>query len=157
MAPGAPGEHPLDALERVETAEILRVRRKLTQAALRELCRGHRRLAAGHEVDQGRLEPVAGGEPLVLGHEQAMERGRRVPLLDLVDQLGHERLDVGRQRHRVLEVELHVHHPHLERAEPRVWPDVPPETRVVDDRAGALEPADGLGVIVVAVEARRQT
>ena len=75
-----------------------------------------------------------------------------VPLGVVLD----ERLAERRDRDHVLELRDAVADPDLDRAEPRVQADVPPDVRVVGDAAGALELADDLGVVRVVCEARRR-
>src|SRR5205085_11704819 len=58
-------------------------------------------------------------------------------------------------RHRLLDPRHGVADPDLDRPEPRVQADVPPDVRVVRDAARLLELADGLRVLGVVVEARR--
>ena len=68
----------------------------------------------------------------------------------------HERLHVRGDRDRVLEPRDRVADAHLDRAEPRVRPDVPPDVRVVRDAARLLELADDLRVLGVVAEPRRR-
>src|SRR5205823_7406271 len=80
-------------------------------------------------------------------------------LLAALEPLGeqlHERLAVGGQRDDVLEPRDRVADAHLDRAEPRMQADVPPDVRVVRDAARLLELPDYLGVVVVVLEARRR-
>ena len=66
-----------------------------------------------------------------------------------------ERLAVRGDRDDVLEPGHRVADADLDRPEPRVETDVPPDVRVVGDAAGALELADERREVVVRVEARR--
>ena len=68
----------------------------------------------------------------------------------------HERLAVGDDREDVLEARDGVADAHLDRAEPWMQPDVPPDVRVVRDAARLLELAHDLGVVRVALEPRRR-
>src|SRR5437588_9642283 len=67
----------------------------------------------------------------------------------------HERLAEGRERDRLLEPGDGVADPDLDRAEPRVEADVPPDVRVVLDAAGPLELVHDPRVVGVVAEARR--
>src|SRR5207253_10337865 len=97
-----------------------------------------------------------GGEPLVLARQDAVVAGDlAAPLVELAVVLD-ERLAVGGDRDRVLDARDGVADPHLDRAQTRMRPDVPPDVRVVGDAAGALELADHLGVVGVVAEARRR-
>ena len=87
------------------------------------------------QVHERALEPVARGEELVLVEHLVRVAGQLVALLELLAQLLHHRLDERRERERVLDARLRVHHADLDRAEVRVRPDVVPEVGVVLDRA----------------------
>ena len=114
-----------------------------------ELSDGHAVAAPGREVHDRRLEPVARGEPLVLGRQQAVPaRDLLACLVQLAVHLD-ERLEERGDRDDVLEPRHGVADAHLDRAEARVRTDVPPDVRVVGDAAGALELADDLGVVGV--------
>ena len=95
--------------------------------------------APGREVHHRRLEPVARGEPLVLAREDPVVRGDLLARLVLLAELLDERLAVRGDRDGVLDARDRVADPDLDRAEPRVQADVPPDVRVVGDAAGALE------------------
>ena len=83
-----------------------------------------------------------------------MEARRGPGRLDVVGEHLHERLVVGGERDGVLDARDRVADPQLDRAEPRVEADVPPDVRVVGDAAGALELADQLRELLVALEPR---
>ena len=76
--------------------------------------------------------------------------------LELLAELLDERLAVRGDRDRVLDARDGVADPDLDRAEPRVEADVPPDVRVVGDAARALELPDDLCVVGVVVEAGRR-
>src|SRR5579862_9519509 len=59
-------EHPLDPRQRVAATELAPDRLQFAQPPLDQCARGHLHALAGGEVHQRRVEPVAGGEPLVL-------------------------------------------------------------------------------------------
>ena len=112
--------------------------------------------ATGREIHDRRLEPVAGGEPLVLARQDPVEgRDLLACLVALAEQLD-ERLAVGGDRDGVLEPRHGVADAHLDRAPLRVRADVPPDVRVVGDAARALELADDRRVVGVVAEARRR-
>ena len=104
----------------------------------------------------GRLEPVAGGEPLVLAREDAVVGRDLHALVVLLGVELHERLAEGRERHGVLDARDRVADPDLDRAEARMQADVPPDVRVVGDAARLLELPDDLRVVGVVAEARRR-
>ena len=70
-------EDRADALELALGAELARVRLDLLQRPPHELRDGNAVPLAGGEVHDRRLEPVAAGEPLVLGREDAVVRRDR--------------------------------------------------------------------------------
>ena len=83
----------------------------------------------------------------------------RRDLLAHVEALGvvlHERLAERGDRDDVVELRHRVADADLDRPEPRVQADVPPDVRVVRDAPGPLELADDLGVVGVVTEARRR-
>src|SRR4029079_15620175 len=151
----APREDFSDPLELAVGPELARVWLDLLQRPTHELRDRHAVARPPLKVHYRRLEPVAGGEPLVLGGQDSVVRGDlgayRVPLAVELD----ERLAEGGQRDRVLHARYRVADANLDRPEARVQTDVPPDVRVVRDAAGLLELADDLGVVGVVAEARR--
>ena len=149
-------EDVLDPLELSLGAELAGVRDELLQPPADEL--GDRRPIppARLEIHQRRLEPVAGGQPLVLARQDPVERA---DLLAAVEPLAvhlHERLAVRGEGDGVLDPRDGVADADLDRAPPRMWPDVPPDVRVVRDAAGLLELADDLRVVAVVLEPGRR-
>ncbi len=102
-------------------------------AAARELGGGQPRTRIAGEVHQQRIEAVARRRPLVLRHELTVMRRRQHAASRLVDRTRHARLHVRGEHERLVEVELHVHDPDLDRAEARMRPHVPPQVGVVVD------------------------
>ncbi len=76
--------------------------------------------------------------------------------LVLLAELLHERLAVRGDRDGVLDARHRVADPDLDRPEPRVQADVPPDVRVVGDATRALELPDDRRVVRVVAEARRR-
>ena len=98
-------------------------------AAAPQLAGRRRRLLVDH---QPRLEAVAVGlEGGLLDRLAPQARRRRA-----VDLLRGQGLDQGGDGDVGGDAGLHVHPPHLDRAEPRVRPHVPPEVGVVGDAGG---------------------
>ena len=133
------------------------MRLQLLQRPADELRDRHAVSPPGHKVHDRRLEPVAGGEPLVLRREDAVVARDLLARVIAVAQQLDERLAVRGDRHGVPEVRDRVADPHLDRAEPRMRADVPPDVRVVGDAPRLLELADDGRVVGVVVEARRPT
>ena len=108
-----------------------RVRADRLQRAPHE--RGHRQPVAAPrvEVHHRRRQPVARGEPLVLGREDPVEGRDLLAALDELRVVLDERLAVRGDRDHVLEPRHRVADADLDRAEPRVEADVPPDVRVV--------------------------
>ena len=104
----------------------------------------------------GADKPVARGEPLVLGREDPVERRDLLAAVDELRVVLDERLAVRGDRDHVVEPRHGVADPDLDRAEPRMEADVPPDVRVVLDAAGLLELVHDLRVVGVVAEARRR-
>src|SRR6266566_5673603 len=117
------------------------------QGAPDHLCDRNAIPSAGDEVHHRRLEPVAGGEPLVLGGEDAMERRDLVPCVVSLRVMLDERLAQCGDRNNVLELRDGVADPDLDRPESWMQPDVPPDVRVVRDAAGPLQLSDYLRIV----------
>ncbi len=143
------------SLQRIGAAELARVRREPLDAAARQLGGGQPRARVPGQVHQQRVEAVARRGPLVLRDELAVMRRRQHAALGLVDGPGDARLHVGGEHEHLVDVELHVHDPDLDRAQARMRAHVPPQVRVVVDHAGLLHRADHLEVVLVGREARR--
>ena len=111
--------------------------------------------APRHEIHHRRLEPVAAGEPLVLGGQHAVVRRQLLARGRALAVELHERLAVRGERDGVVELGDRVADADLDRSEPRMRPHVPPDVRVVGDAARLLQVADDLRVLEVVVEARR--
>ena len=106
------------------------------------------------EVHHRGLEAVARGEPLVLARQDAVVRGDLLACLVALAELLHERLAVGGDGNRVFDPRDAVADPDLDRAEPGMKTDVPPDVGVVRDAARALELSNHLRVVRVVAEAR---
>ena len=126
------------------------------QRAADELRDGLAVALAGQQIHHRRLEAVARGQPLVLGGEDPVVRRDLVAGVEPLAVVLHERLAVRGDRDDVVELRDRVADADLDRPEPWVQPDVPPDVRVVGDAAGALELPDHLGVVGVVLEARRR-
>src|SRR5262249_21191559 len=88
------------------------------------------------EPDELRVEPVAGRAPLVLLDERpGLGCDLAVPLVSIRERR-HETLAEGDEPRDVRKPRLRVADPHLDRAECRVRPQVPPDVRVVRERVG---------------------
>ena len=108
---------------------------------------------AGGEIHHRRFEPVARGEPLVLRRQHAVPARDLLAGLELLAVHLHDRLEERGDRDDVLEARDGVADAHLDRAEPRVRADVPPDVRVVRDAPRALELTDDVRVVGVVAEA----
>ncbi len=141
-----------DRLELVPAAQPLRVRH--ARAQRRGELVGGRHAAAGDRVDERRVHAVAGGEEAVLLEHLGRDRLalRRALERLAADQALHER----GERRGVAHARLRVHDPHLDRAEPRLQPHVPPQERRLGDRVAADQHVDGLDVVLVGGEAARR-
>src|SRR5579875_2571106 len=149
-------EDLLDPAELLLASELARLRAQRLQRPPHEGGDRQPVAAAGLEVDHRGGEPVAGGEPLVLARQDAVEGGDLHAPLDELGVVLHERLAVGGDRDRVVEPADGVADPDLDRAQAGMEADVPPDVGVVLDAAGLLELVDDLGVVGVVAETRRQ-
>src|SRR3954454_5788983 len=149
-------EDVLDALELAVGAELAGMRLEVPERPPDELSDGHAVPAARGEVHDRRLEAVACTEPLVLGDENAVERGQLRARVETLRVVLHEGLHVGGERNRLLHAGDRIHDAHLDRPEAWMEADVPPDVRVVRDAAGLLELADDFGVVGIVAEARRR-
>src|SRR5262249_15627999 len=145
-----------DALELTLAAELARVRLDVPERAADELRDRHAVAPAGGEVHHRRLEPVARRQPLVLARENAVVRWDLPALAVQLAVVLDERLAVRRDGDGVLDPRDCVADADLDRADPRVGPDVPPDVRVVGDAAGPFQLVHDLRVIGVVVEPRRR-
>ncbi len=138
----AASEDVADALELALAAELARMRLDVAERPSDELRHRSAVPPAGGEVHDRRLEPVPRREPLVLAREDAVIRRDALPALEQLAVVLHEALAEGGDGDRVLDPRHGVADPHLDRAQPRVGADVPPDVRVVGDAARPLELAD---------------
>ena len=109
-----------------------------------------------HEVDELRLEPVARGAPLVLRDQGDRLRRQRALGRMALGERGGERLGQRDERGDCIQACLAVADPDLDRAEPRVRADVPPDVRVVLEAVRADPALDEELVLVPRGERRRQ-
>jgi len=138
----AAAEHLLDEAELARAAEPPR-------RGLRELHevpegRPRRPLLVALEPDQVGVEAVARRAPLVLRDERDRLRRQAVLALVALGERRGEALDEGDERGDGVDPRLRVADPDLDRAEPRVWPQVPPDVRVVGEETRGLTAADKL-------------
>src|SRR5436190_2183737 len=142
-----------DALELALAPHFARVWMQPLDEPASQLASGDAR--AFRQVDQLALEAVARRQPLVLLQQLVRERAELVAGLVVLGELLGHRLDQRRDRDGVLQAGLRVTAPHLDRAELRVGPDVPPQERVVGDRARLHHEVDAPLVVTPAVEPLR--
>src|SRR5439155_11082476 len=151
----APRQDLTDSFELLLRAQLASMRLDVAQRAADELGDRDAVPPAGREIHHRRLEPVAGGEPLVLGRQDPVVGRDLLAAVVALAVMLNERLAVRRQRNGVLDPGDRVADPDLDGAEARMQSDVPPDVRVVRDAAGLLELADHLCVVGVVLEARR--
>ncbi len=145
----------LDPLQLALRSELACLRLDRVKRASDELGDGYPLARAGREVHHGRLEPVPRGEELVFDCQDAVVARKRASRLEPLAVVLDEGLEVRGYGDGVVDVRDGIADPQLDRAEPRVDADVPPDARVVGDAACALKLADHLGVFGVAPKAGR--
>ncbi len=105
---------------------------------------------------RGALETVARREPAVLADDEPIGLRETLAMVVAPPVVSDQRLHQPGDRDAVERSRLDVENAHLDGAETRMRSDVPPQVRVVEDRACALEALDAERIVLVRSEGRRQ-